>query len=305
MATFTGTPRDDPRTQCGALASDAWELGRPNHHPSLKRDQTGAALSVPTRGCVRSLFVGIALCCLADSAVGQTQWPGNGHYYLVVNQTTTWQQARLLAESMMFMGTLGYLATITTEDENTFVTTQLDPTAGAWLGGQQLPGSAEPAEGWQWITGEPWLYTNWDAGEPNDEYGGGWGGFPPDPSEEVLHYHHNGTHWNDLPDDPEVVTPSFIVEWEIPQDADGDGDGVIEGERCPSTPVGEVVNNDGCSIPDLCPCVPANGKWKNHGAYVSCVTHASNDFVDLGLITKAEKRVIVSAAGKSKCGKKK
>ena len=25
-----------------------------------------------------------------------------------------------------------------------------------------------PAEGWHWVTGEPWSYTNWNAGEPND-----------------------------------------------------------------------------------------------------------------------------------------
>lgn len=50
----------------------------------------------------------------------------------------------------------------------------------------------------------------------------------------------------------------------------------------------------------ICPC---DNEWKNHGAYVSCVAQASEDFVDLGLITEAEKGAIVSAAGKSACGK--
>jgi hypothetical protein len=195
------------------------------------------------------IFTCLLATCLASfgvgSAVGQTLWPQNGHYYLIVNQTTTWQQARLLAEAMAFMGVPGHLATITSEDENTFVTTQLGDTVGAWLGGEQLPGSLEPAGGWQWITGEPWVYTNWDAGEPNNTYGGGWGKDATGQSEESLHYHHNGTHWNDLPDDPEVVTPRFIVEWDVPQGAcivppsgmtgwwpgDGDTDDIVDGRN--------------------------------------------------------------------------
>jgi hypothetical protein len=117
---------------------------------------------------------------------------------------------------MMFMDVRGHLATITSEAENTFITTQLGDTAGAWLGGEQLPDSEEPAGGWQWSTGDPWVYTNWDSGEPNNTYFGGWGKEATEQSEERLHYHHDGTHWNDLPNDPEVVTPRFIVEWDIP-----------------------------------------------------------------------------------------
>jgi hypothetical protein len=85
-------------------------------------------------------------------------------------------------------------------------------------------------------------------------------------------------------------------------DNDRDGDGVIEGDICLSTPVGEVVNTDGCSIPDLCPC---ENEWKNHGAYVSCVAHAAERFLADGLIMEAEKDAIVSQAGESQCGAKK
>ncbi len=38
----------------------------------------------------------------------------------------------------------------------------------AWLGGYQLENQSATDAGWQWITGEPWSYTNWDGGEPND-----------------------------------------------------------------------------------------------------------------------------------------
>lgn len=164
------------------------------------------------------VFTGLLAACLVsfgeDWVAAQTQWSGNGHYYAVVNQVTSWQQAKVFAEGMEFMGVHGHLATITSEAENTFVTTELGGTAGAWLGGQQLPGSSEPEGGWQWITGEPWAYTKWDGGEPNNTYSGGWG-TSDDTTEEVLQYHHNGTHWNDLPSYSGIVTPRFVVEWDV------------------------------------------------------------------------------------------
>jgi hypothetical protein len=84
-------------------------------------------------------------------------------------------------------------------------------------------------------------------------------------------------------------------------DTDDDNDGVPDGtDSCPNTAAGAVVNAAGCSIDQLCPCASS---WKNHGAYVSCVAHATNDFVAAGLLTGAEKGVIQSAAGASDCGK--
>jgi hypothetical protein len=58
------------------------------------------------------------------------------------------------------------------------------------------------------------------------------------------------------------------------------------------------VDASGCSINQLCPC---NSPWRNHGEYVSCVAHTSNDFVAAGLITPAERDVIVSTAAQSSC----
>jgi len=46
-------------------------------------------------------------------------------------------------------------------------------------------------------------------------------------------------------------------------------------------------------------------KWKNHGAYVSCLAHTASDFLTGGLITEAEKDASVSAAAQSSCGRKK
>jgi hypothetical protein len=84
-------------------------------------------------------------------------------------------------------------------------------------------------------------------------------------------------------------------------DTDDDNDGVIDAADACVPTVGSPVNSEGCSIADLCPC---DNAWKNHGGYVSCVAHASEGFLDLGLITEAEKDATVSAAGESSCGHK-
>ena len=86
-------------------------------------------------------------------------------------------------------------------------------------------------------------------------------------------------------------------------DNDIDNDNVADNiDACPMTFTGEVVDGGGCSVNDLCPC---GNSWKNHGAFVRCVAHASEDFVTAGLITDVEKGVIVSTAGMSICGAKK
>jgi hypothetical protein len=87
-------------------------------------------------------------------------------------------------------------------------------------------------------------------------------------------------------------------------DADVDGDGANDAEdQCLSTAPGHVTDGGGCSIAQLCPCENPSG-WKNHGEYVKCVTHTSEGFLDLGLITEAQKDAIVSEAGGSQCGHK-
>jgi hypothetical protein len=91
-------------------------------------------------------------------------------------------------------------------------------------------------------------------------------------------------------------------------DSDVDGDGVLDAsDQCLTTMPGDATDASGCSIAELCPCEHTSGdsQWKNHGSYVRCVAQTSEDFVDLGLISEAEKDAIVSAAGASSCGHKK
>lgn len=100
--------------------------------------------------------------------------PQNGHYYseVTVPARITWDQAKLAAEALTFMGVNGHLATLTSASENAFVVTNLRIAVIDlyWLGASQADGSVEPAGGWAWVTGEPFVYTNWEQlrHEPNN-----------------------------------------------------------------------------------------------------------------------------------------
>lgn len=102
----------------------------------------------------------------------------------------------------------------------------------------------------------------------------------------------------------------FLDNFRISTVDDGDSDGVPDGfDACPGTAAGAPVDAQGCSAAQLvalaCPCAApaAGGAWKNHGQYVSCVAHASQDQVTAGLLPAAEQGAIVSAAARSSCGK--
>jgi hypothetical protein len=126
-------------------------------------------------------LLSLVFCCLTASALSQSsgwhQWAaadgGNDHWYeAVVNGTTlTWDQAE--ADSVA-QG--GYLATLTSQGENDFVYSLVDAPQyvlgeGPWLGGFAPEPRSNPADGWQWVTGEAWSYTNWGDGQPSNTLG--------------------------------------------------------------------------------------------------------------------------------------
>ncbi|GAL21845.1 hypothetical protein JCM19235_1671 [Vibrio maritimus] len=106
---------------------------------------------------------------------------GDTHYYQVVqlpDGNLNWYQAAYMAEAAG-----GYLASITSPEENAFVFDLVNDdkyfwqfptyvegesrhnhyeiTIGPFLGGYQPDGSEEPAGGWRWLSGEEFDYTNW------------------------------------------------------------------------------------------------------------------------------------------------
>ncbi|MGD9110361.1 MAG: hypothetical protein PVG93_05425 [Phycisphaerales bacterium] len=114
-------------------------------------------------------FTVILISVCTDTPV---QWTvesgGNDHYYEIIEASwQSWDDSNELAQQRQYQGFQGYMATITSEAENDFIKTLIQSTEGAeqyYLGGYQPPGSPEPDGNWQWITGEPWIYSNWAAG---------------------------------------------------------------------------------------------------------------------------------------------
>ncbi len=123
-----------------------------------------------------------------DSPVDAKQNPMNGHWYAAIDESVMWDEARAAAESLVFNGKQGHLATLTSAEENDWVFNNLPNNFSFWLGGIQVPAGAAPNDGWQWITDESWSYTNWSSGEPNDAGAG---------NEDRLVVFPNTGRWND------------------------------------------------------------------------------------------------------------
>jgi hypothetical protein len=160
----------------------------------------------------------VLLAFAATSGLLQAQilFPTTGSFYDVVLAKVTWDDARLLAESSFFDGRQGLLATITSQEENDFITSVVIGGAGDsfWLGGYQPEGPNVAAdEGWEWITGELWDFTNWrraggDADEPNDFSGG-------EHSLEIFNNAYgvySGT-WNDLAAENIGLSEGYVIEY--------------------------------------------------------------------------------------------
>ncbi len=115
-------------------------------------------------GAITALFSSPMLMA-ADSIVLTN--PTNGHkYQRIDSQTLTWTAARDYCKNII-SPTGGYLATITSQNENDFIKTNLIATGNTyidyWLGGSD----ADQQGVWKWVTTtEAFSYTDWNTGEP-------------------------------------------------------------------------------------------------------------------------------------------
>jgi hypothetical protein len=94
-----------------------------------------------------------------------------------------------MAESMG-----GHLVTLTSEEEDLFVSSSFGCSVITWAGGIKENGV------WHWITGETWDYTNWHPSEPNT-------------GTHVEVFFNSTCMWNDRVSGSE--RSSIIVEWDL------------------------------------------------------------------------------------------
>ena len=96
-------------------------------------------------------------------------WLVNGHQYQFVSAAgISWADANAAVPAGW------YLATLTSQAENQWVYDNAvvpNTQAEAWLGAFAPANRNPPSAGWQWVTGEPWNYTAWSSGEPNNSDG--------------------------------------------------------------------------------------------------------------------------------------
>jgi len=164
---------------------------------------------------VAALMFGGVVSVNATPTIWDTGTGANGHYYEAVGvgnaECMSWEDARDWAFGLTYTdgnGQLftGYLATVTTSEENAFIKTVAKDTTdftAYMLGGYQTPLTAENTltermADWQWVTGETWSFTDWRGGEPNNKFGVS-GSWQYGESEEYLQlFPDDSGSWNDV-----------------------------------------------------------------------------------------------------------
>jgi hypothetical protein len=144
---------------------------------------------------------------------------GNGSYFDWVPGYLTWTQADAAASQLTFDGIHGYLATVTSQQENNFFETQFSQSTGqtliGWLGGYKNPAEANPSDpslGWNWVTGQPWSYTSWWTAEGLPDNAGG--------NQNYLRTQPVGSvvYWDDIQNDPgSFYIGGYFVEYAVPE----------------------------------------------------------------------------------------
>ena len=228
---YTSDNSSEP-TNCKLEASDHEEIGFIGTQAEI--NAAIATLSFKGDGTTGSPTVTLSI-----TPAGSLYNSANGHSYKVVNHGSniTWSDAKTAAEASTLNGLSGYLASITSYQENTFI----DDKAGvnAWLGGTD----ADTEGCWKWSGGpdDGKIFTvgndadntssggctvdtgytvyekpfgagefGWNSNEPNDAGG-----------EDRLHIKTDGT-WNDYSNTQNVSY--YVIEY-----------GGIEGETATTT----------------------------------------------------------------------
>ncbi|MDG2292669.1 MAG: hypothetical protein P8L37_08405, partial [Phycisphaerales bacterium] len=229
----------------------------------------------PTNSCCIDLCVGTTLCfedldesectdlggtfnaiqTCSETACGAVQWTEGddalGHWYTGIVQNDpifSWTAMQAAAQNIG-----GTLATPVTDAENDFIYDNIASRPELWdfsaggghgpaLGGIRTGDNIN--EDWEWLTGEPWDWTNWGCDQPSGEDNA-------DNDEPYLHYYScTGPQpekiWNDLRN---LYSGNSIVGYIVEWGADCDGDGMVDIEQIA---LGLATDADCNGIPDEC-----------------------------------------------------
>ncbi|NCS57186.1 MAG: RHS famlily protein, partial [Microcystis aeruginosa G11-04] len=105
--------------------------------------------------------------------------PATGHAYVLTDLPGTWTEVQSIAQGMG-----GNLVSINSAAENAFLVNQFG-TYSFWIG---LTDAAVEGN-WKWVNGDPYTYTNWYPGEPNNAG-----------NEDYAIFNWDGAgRWNDVP----------------------------------------------------------------------------------------------------------
>ena len=188
--------------------------------------------------------VAVILFAASDAQAQQAvQWKvsdgGNGHWYAVDFEFRLWASAESYARSVG-----GHLATTASQSELDFIRPFITNTFGAdyWLGASRQS-AASP---WRWVTAEPFVFTRWEPGAPDNGPGSlclEVIGRPESPGFGM---------WNDEAFYAWGPGNYSVIEWS----ADCNGDGIVDYGQCRD---GTLPDYNGNNVPDCCesstPCV--------------------------------------------------
>lgn len=166
-----------------------WNPGEPNDLSGTSEDESHTEYAANGSGgfgwndvSASRVNPGLIVEYSGNSAVRYS--PSTGSWYQIVQQPgITLAQARQAAATRSYFGHAGRLATITTPFENRFVNFMGDLDR-MWIGLSQPVSSSTARDDWEWDSGETFVYSNWDIGQPNNAgnneggltYFGGWAG---------------------------------------------------------------------------------------------------------------------------------
>ncbi|MEY4826832.1 MAG: hypothetical protein RLZZ288_383, partial [Planctomycetota bacterium] len=192
---------------------------------------------------------------------GAVQWRvadgGNDHWYaVIVKQKQCWTAMR---DDAAALG--GYLASITSPDENSWIfnTLNIPGTSDYWASSFDGPvfGAyrASESEPWTWLSGEPWGWSNWAYGSGSGPHG-------------VQMMRSGG--WDDLGANCGNMAQgsvAMIVEWSSAGSSDCNANGIPDSCEIANGSAADCNRN---GIPDACDIAGGMADCNGNGQLDSC-----------------------------------